>query len=142
MKRITHFSALCFSCILFMLILSACEKEPAVKLAGTYTGKMDISGFGTYENSEVVITGPALSRAIITFKKFPLASDSDITIYAARVESDPEKYTISYTGSVIPGMECNLTGNAQSGNLSLDIIIEAGGTAFSLNYTGKRIGNI
>jgi len=125
-----------------MLILSACEKEPAVKLAGTYTGKMDISGFGTYENSEVVITGPALSRAIITFKKFPLASDSDITIYAARVESDPEKYTISYTGSVIPGMECNLTGNAQSGNLSLDIIIEAGGTAFSLNYTGKRIGNI
>lgn len=125
-----------------MLILTACEKGPAVKLAGTYTGTMDISGFGIYENSEVVITGPALSRAVITFKKFPLASDSDVTIYAARVESDPEKYTISYTGSVIPGMECNLTGNAQGGNLSLDIIIEAGGTSFLLNYTGKREGDI
>jgi len=121
-----------------MLILSACEKEPAVKLAGTYTGTLDISGFSTYENSEVVITGPALSRAIITFKKFPLASDSDITIYAARVENDTEKYTISYTGSVIPGMECTLTGNSQGGNLSLDIIIEAGGTNFSLNYTGIK----
>lgn len=138
MKYLTTWPLFVFS----MLILFSCEKGPAVKLDGTYSGTMVISGIGTYENSEVVITGPALSRALITLKKFPLAADSDVTIYAARVESAPEKYTISYTGSVIPGMECTLTGNAQGGNLSLDLIIEAGGTAFSLNYTGKKIGNI
>lgn len=121
-----------------MLILSACEKRPAVKLAGTYTGTMEIPGFGNYENSEVVITGPALSRAIITFKKFPLASDSDITLYAVRVENDSEKYTISYSGSVIPGMECVLTGGSEGGKLNLEIIIEAGGNNFTAIYSGIR----